>query len=318
MAQPTNTYDTYDGSTLIREDLHNIIYDISPTDTPVLSMAAQGSAESTLHQWLTDALEAASGTNARIEGDDKTAIAITAPSRLTNYTQISDKTVVLTGTEIVVNNAGTNDELSRQVARRALALKRDMETTLTGNYAAVAGDATTARTMRSLEAWYPTANSDRGTGGAAGTTTLAATDATTGDLRTIRESMLKNVLQLVYTAGGMPDTIVAGAVNKQRISGFSGNANREIDAKGKELVASIDVYSSDFGFALKVLPSRFCRARTVHILQSDMISVDYLRKFFQVPLAKTGDSEKRLVGAEYTLRVNNPNAHGVIADLSVT
>lgn len=317
MPQPTNTYDTYDGVNEIREDLHNIIYDISPTETPVLSMAGQGKATNTLHEWLTDALEAADGTNARIEGDDKDAVSIAAPSRLNNYTQISDKTVVITGTQGAVDNVG-GDELSRQVARRALALKRDMETIITGNQASVAGDATTARKLRSLEAWYPSANSSRGTGGAAGSTTAAATDSTTGDLRAIRETHLKDVLQKVWTSGGKPDTIIAGAVNKQRISGFAGNANRQIEAKGQELVTAIDVYSSDFGFALKVVPNRFSRVRTVHVLQSDMISLDYLRKFNQVPLAKTGDSEKRLVLAEYTLRMNNPLAHGVIADLSVT
>lgn len=317
MAQPVGSYDTYGGAKQIREDLHDIIYDISPTETPVLSMAAQGSATNTLHEWLTDALEAADGNNARVEGEDKDAVAIAAPSRLNNLTQISDKKVLVTGTESAVNNVG-GDQLSRQVARRALALKRDMETIITGNQASVAGDSATARKLRSLEAWYSSANSSRGASGVAGSSTAAATDATTGDLRSIRETHLKDVLQKVWTSGGKPDNIIAGAVNKQRISGFAGNANREVDAEDGKLYAAIDVYSSDFGFALKVMPNRFCRVRTVHVLESDMISVDYLRKFNQTPLAKTGDSEKRLLLAEYTLRMNNPLAHGVIADLSVT
>ncbi|TXH55208.1 MAG: phage head protein [Desulfurellales bacterium] len=317
MGQPTNTYDSYDGANATREDLHNIIYDISPTETPVLTLAAQGKATATLHEWLTDQLDAPDDTNARIEGDDKTANAITAPTRLQNYTQISDKTIVLSGTEQEVDNVGGN-ELGRQVARQALALKRDMDKIICGNQTIAAGDGSTARKLRSLEAWYASANSNRGAGGAAGSTTQAATDATTGDLRSIRESHLKDVLQKIYTSGGTPDTIVAAAVNKQRISGFSGNATRTKQAEDGELVAAIDVYSSDFGFALKVLPSRHVRARTVHVLQSDMISVDYLRRFNDTPLAKTGDSDKRLLLAEYTLRVNNPLAHGVIADLSVT
>jgi hypothetical protein len=314
--QPTNTYDSYDAVNSINEDLHQIIYDISPTETPILSMANQGVAKNTLHEWLTDALDAASGTNARIEGEDKDAQAVSAPTRLQNYTQISDKTVVLSGTEQAVDNAGSSDELARQIARKAQALKRDMETIIAGNQAAVAGDNTTARKLRSLEAWYPTANSNRGTGGAAGTTTLAATDATTGDLRAIRESHLKDVIQLVWIKGGNSDCVVAGGVNKQRISGFAGNANRNVDAEGGKLTAYVDVYASDFGKVMKIIPDRFSRARTVHVLDSEMISVDYLRKFYQTPLAKTGDSDKCLVGAEYTLRVNNPDAHGVIADLT--
>jgi hypothetical protein len=314
MTQPTNTYDSYDAANSINEDLHQIIFDISPTETPVLSMAAQGTATNTLHEWITDALEAVDGTNARIEGDDKSAQAVTAPSRLQNYTQISDKTLVLSDTARAVDNVGTEDELARQVAKKGQEVKRDMEAIITGNQAQVAGDATTARKLRSLEAWYIAGNSNRGTGGAAGSTTTAATDATTGDLRTLKETMVKDVLQKVWTAGGNPDKIVAGAINKQKISGFAGNANRVIQADEKKLVATIDVYNSDFG-VLDIIPDRFSRARTVHILQSDMISVDFLRQMYDKPLAKTGDSEKRLVGCEYTLRMNNQGAHGVVADL---
>lgn len=316
MGQPVNEFDSYDGNNSNREDLASVIYDISPTETPVLSMAAQGTATATLHEWLTDALDTASGSNARIEGEDKDAVAITAASRLVNYTQISDKTILLSGTQQAVNAVDYTGDLSRQVARKALALKRDMETILCGNQTSVAGDNTTARKLRSLEAWYPSANSDRGTGGVAGSSSAAATDATTGDLRAIRESMLKNVIQLVWTAGGNSDAIVAGGVNKQRISGFAGNANRETEATDGKLSAYIDVYASDFGRVMKIIPNRFSRARTVHVLDSEMLAVDYLRKFFQIPLAKTGDADKRLVGAEYTLKVNNPAAHGVIADLT--
>lgn len=315
MAQPTNTYDTYDGANTIREDLHDIIFDISPTETPVLSMAAQGEATNTLHEWVTDELAAVNGNNAQIEGNDKDGVAISAPSRLQNYTQISDKVVVLSGTQRSVNNVGTSDEFGRQIAKKGLELKRDMEAIITGNQAQVAGDATTARKLRSLEAWYPTANSSRGAGGAAGSTTQAATDATTGDLRAIKETLLKDVLQKVWLAGGNPDTIIAGAVNKQRISGFAGGANRQVMADDKKLVATVDVYVSDFG-TLKIVPNRFSRARTVHVMQSDMISVDFLRKMYEEDLAKTGDADKKLLGNEYTLRVNNPNAHGVVADLT--
>ncbi len=314
--QPVNEYDSYDGSKANREDLADIIYDISPTETPVLSMAAQGTATNSLHEWLTDALDTASGSNARVEGEDKDAVSITAPSRLNNITQISDKTILLSGTQQAVNAVDYNGDLSRQVARKAQALKRDMETIITGNQASVAGDLSTARKLRSLEAWYPSANSDRGAGGVAGSTTAAATDSTTGDLRAIRESNLKNVIQLVWTQGGNSDAIVAGGVNKQRISGFAGNSNRNSDASSDKLSAYIDVYASDFGKVMKIIPDRFSRSRTVHVLDSEMLGVDYLRKFFQYPLAKTGDADKRLVGAEYTLKMNNPNAHGVIADLT--
>lgn len=315
MSVPTNTYDTYGGRNAIREDLHDVIYNISPTETPFLSLAAEGTAENTLHEWLTDALDAPDGANARVEGEDKTAQSIAAPSRLQNYTQISDKTLVMSGTEQKVNTAGSKNEFARQIAKKGLALKRDMETILTGNQAQSAGAAgVTARTLRSLEAWYVDANADRGTGGASGSTTQAATDATTANLRMIKETNLKTVLQNVWNNGGNPDTIICGGTNKQRISGFAGNANRNIEADKKKLIAVIDVYESDFG-TLSIVPDRFSRSRTVHVLESDMVSVDWLRRMDKTALAKTGDADKELLIGEYTLRMNNPLAHGVIADL---
>ena len=84
-------YSTYDAANAINEDLHQTIYNIDPVDTPILSMAADGKATNTLHEWLTDALDAPDGANAQIEGDDATGTAITAPDRLVNYAQISRK-----------------------------------------------------------------------------------------------------------------------------------------------------------------------------------------------------------------------------------
>ena len=53
MAQPAQTYDTYD-ITGQREDLSNIIYDVSPTMTPFMSNIGRGKATHTLHEWQTD------------------------------------------------------------------------------------------------------------------------------------------------------------------------------------------------------------------------------------------------------------------------
>ena len=155
MAQPTNTFDTYD-SVGEREDLSDVIYSISPTDTPFLSSAAKTQATAVLHEWQTDSLEAASTSNAVIEGDEATSDASTATTRLSNSTQIMDKTVVITGTQESVDKAGRASELAYQIAKKAKELKRDMEAMLTTNNAEVEGNATTAREMGSLGAWVIT------------------------------------------------------------------------------------------------------------------------------------------------------------------
>ena len=314
MAQPAGTVDSYDMTASNREDLQDFIYNISPTETPFLTSINKMTAKATLHEWQTESLNAASGANARIEGDDAgTGVSVTA-TRVTNYTQISDKVVVVSGTQEVVDKAGKNSEMAYQTAAMIKELKRDMETIICGNQAAVAGDATTARKLRSLEAWYTT-NVSRGTGGASGSTTLAATDATTGDLRAFTEDFLKDSLQDIWTNGGDPDLIMLGATNKRVASAFAGNATRQIEATGKKLVTSIDVYVSDWG-SHRLVPNRFSRARTVHVLDTSMWGVGYLRPLKDYPLAKTGDSVKKQLLVEYTLCAKNQAASGVIADLT--
>ena len=152
MAQPTNTFDTYD-SVGEREDLSDVIYSISPTDTPFLSSAAKTQATAVVHEWQTDALAAASSSNAVIEGDEATLDASVATVRLSNSSQIMDKTVVITGTQESVDKAGRASEIAYQIAKKAKELKRDMEATITGNIAEVAGNATTARKMGTLGSW---------------------------------------------------------------------------------------------------------------------------------------------------------------------
>ena len=203
--------------------------------------------------------------------------------------------------------------MAYQVVKGGQEVKRDMEKIITGNQAIVTGNSTLAAAVRSLESWYTT-NTSRGTSGANGSTTAAATD---GDQRDIDESLLKDVLQQIFTSGGEPDMIMSGPINKQKISAFAGNATRFDNSEDKMLVTAIDVYVSDFG-TLKVMPNRFQRERTVHVLQTDLWATGFLRPFFQEELAKTGDSDKRLVGAEYTLEARNEAASGVIADLSTS
>lgn len=312
MAIPTNTFLTYDAKGN-REDLTNIIYDISPTLTPFTNSIGRTPVSNTLHEWQTDALAAASTSNARIEGDDKTGGSITATTRAQNRTQISDKTVVVSGRQRAMDPAGRDDELAYQVVKAANELKRDIESIATRNQAIGTGSSTAASTTRSLEAWY-TSNTSRGTSGANGSTTAAATD---GNQRTFTEDLLKDVLQKIFTSGGEPDMIMTGPINKQKLSGFAGNATRMEDAKDQKLVTSVDVYVSDFG-TLKVMPNRFQRERTVHVLQTDLWGLGFLRPYMEEDLAKTGDSDKKLVLAEWTLEARNQAGSGVVADLSTS
>ena len=314
MAQPTNTFDTYD-SIGEREDLSDVIYSISPTDTPFLSSAAKTKASAVLHEWQTDSLAAAASNNAVIEGDDVTLDAITATVRLSNSSQIMDKAIVITGTQEVVDKAGRASELAYQIAKKAKELKRDMEACLTGSIAEVAGDASTARKMGTLGAWVIT-NDDFGASGASGTG-LGNTARTDGTQRAFTESALKSVIKLVWNAGGDPSMIMVGPFNKQKLSGFTGNSTRFDAGADATLYTSVDVYASDFG-QLQVVPNRFSRDRDAWVLDMEFWGIAFLRDFTMHEIAKSGDSEKRQLLVEATLESRNEAASGLVADLTTS
>ena len=314
MAQPTNTFDTYD-SIGEREDLSDVIYNISPTDTPFLSSASKTKATAVLHEWQTDALAAASSTNAVIEGDEATADAITATTRLSNSSQIMDKVVTITGTQEAVDKAGRASEIAYQIAKAAKELKRDFESSLCANNAEVTGAAGTAREMGGIGAWVIT-NDVFGSGGASGAG-IGNTARTDGTQRVFTETQLKSVIKSVWNSGGNPQIIMVGPFNKQKLSGFTGNSTRFDAGADATLYTSVDVYASDFG-QTQVIPNRFSRDRDAWVLDMDYWGVAFLRDFSMHELAKTGDTEKRQLLVECTLEARNEGASGLIADLTTS
>lgn len=315
MTQATNTFDTYD-AVGIREDLQDVIYSISPTETPFMSAAAREQVKNTFHEWQTDSLAAAATDNAVIEGDEATLDASTATSRIGNYTQIMDKTVVITGTQEAVDKAGRASELAYQIAKKSKELKRDIESTLLTNQARAVGSSSAARTFASMGAWIAT-NSNKASDGTDPTASDGSDARNDGTQRALTEDMLKDVIKGTWNAGGNPSVIMVGPFNKQKISGFTGGNTRFDASEDKTLYTSIDVYSSDFG-DLEVVPNRFSRDRDALVLDMDYWSVGFLRDFTMHELSKTGDAEKRQILAELTLISRNEGASGGVFDLTTS
>ena len=213
--------------------------------------------------------------------------------------------------------AGKKSEIAYQVAKKGKELKRDIEFTLSQKQAPVASTGGTTRKTRALESWIGS-NASRGVSGSDHGSTFVVTDGTQRDLT---EAMVKSAVQSAWTAGGDPEMMLCGAVNKQNISSqFSGIATmyREQSGTGPgTIIGAADIYVSDFG-ELKVVPSRFSRDRTISIIQKDMWAIAYLRPFRVYDLAKTGDAEKRLLLSEYTLEGRNEAASAKVADLNTS
>jgi hypothetical protein len=313
MAQFSDTFDTYD-SIGEREDLSDVIYNISPTDTPFLSSAAKTKATAVLHEWQTDSLAAAVTNNQVIEGDEVTIDAISATTRLSNSCQIMDKAICITGTQEAVDKAGRASEIAYQIAKKAKELKRDLESSLTSNNAEVTGSATAARVAGGLRSWVAT-NDNMGTSGTSGG--AGNTAAGNGTQRVFTESLLKSVIKSVWNAGGNPTMIMVGPFNKQKLSGFTGNSTRFDAGADATLYTSVDVYASDFG-QLQVVPNRFSRDRDAWVLDMDYWGVAFLRDFTMHDIAKTGDADKRQLLLEATLESRNEAASGVVADVTTS
>lgn len=323
MANPVGTFQTYQ-ATGDREDLEDMIYRISPTETPFMTSAARTKATFTKHEWQTDALKSAVTSNQAVEGDTPTNTTVTPTTRLFNYTEIATYAFNISGTQQAVRPAGRAEEMAFQLVKYGQAIKRDMESALTGANSARAGTSGTARVTASLESWISTnwttqsSPTSAASPGFSTTGTLSPTDASLQV--TVSEANVKAIIRACWTAGGSPDTIMVGPYNKTKVSGFSGILTNNIFQKADGqavIIAAADGYVSDFG-QLKVIPNRFNRDRTLSVLDFEYWAVAYLRPFQQFALAKVGDSDQRQMLAEYCLVSRNEGASGKVADLATS
>ena len=315
MADVFSTYDAVGN----REDLSNMIYDISPMETPFVSGISKNTATATNHEWQTDSL-ATAANNAVIEGADATTTVSSPTTRLGNYTQISSKVPQVSRTQRQIDSAGRGDEMDYQVMKMAKELKRDQEVALLANKAKVAGSEVLARELAGIESWIATNTIVGATGSAA---TGDGTDArTAGTLTAFDEADLKTVLASCWDEGGNPDMIMLGSFNKQAMSAFvgggaSGPAQRNVDGDASRVNTAIDIYVSDFG-SLAVVPNRHQVQSSALVLEMDKWCLSTLANFQETPLAKNGDSDRVQLLSEYTLESKNEKASGAVYDNTIS
>jgi hypothetical protein len=317
MAQPTNTLDSYDVKG-IREDLGDVIYNISPEETPFYTACAKGKATNTFHEWQTDTLRS-SADNAHIEGDDTIAEARAVTSRLGSYTQIFKNAVTIPGTDMGLNKAGRAREMAYQVLKIAKEQKLDIEKALFANQARSAGSSIAARRLAGAPAWITT-NVDFQSGNGGANPTGDGTNARTDDGTPTAFSQTKfdNVMQQIWVSGGKPDSVYLSAYQMNIALGFTGNNNQRsnITAESEKVIKHMSVYVTPWG-TVEFKPTRENRGRDVFIMQDDMWGVGILRATKNEELAKTGDNEKRQVLTELTLICRNEAASGAVYDNSV-
>jgi len=269
-----------------REDLLDVVTNISPTETPKFSRFGKTKAQNTYHEWLTDSL-ASAAENKKIEGYDYSFSKLSARTRVGNYTQIFQTPVEVSDTQREVNTAGLEDEFSYQMAKGMKEHARDIEMALTTGTAA-SGASGTARSLKGVLAWITT-NVETGTG--TGTEALTA-------------SIFDGALQRAWDSGGTPETAYANGWQKRKISGLTTSNTRNVNADQKEVVIGIDVYDSDFG-RIKIVPDRFMTTSVIAILQNELWKVSVLRPTKKVDVAKVGSATRAVIETELTLESRN-------------
>ena len=324
-------YDLASSGDNVREDLTDVIYNISPTEVPLQANVGRGSSSNTKKEWQIDELESVDTSNAAIDGADFGSDSSDEAQRIGAYHQISIKYLSVSRRANIVNKAGRKSELAYQIAKKGKSLRRDVEAIACLGQATLAGNSSTASLSPGLGAWIKT-NTDRGGSGtdpALSNTTYGEPTTAPGDgtIRAADESLILALLKDAYVAGGNPNMIMVGPTMKQLFSNYMFSSSARIATQyqdqgpnnrgGISVVGAVDVYVSDFTI-LDIVPNRFQRERDMWILDTEYWEITYLDGYKTETIAKIGDAERRHILVDWSLKSNNEAASAVFADIDVT
>ena len=297
-----------------REDLLDMITNVDPYDTPWVTQAPKVTASHVVHEWLTDTLGSVDTTGA-VEGADYAYDTTTTPARVLNVTMILRQDIGVSETQRSVNPAGFKDAYAYEIQKATKRLAIKLEKIMFANLSSATGTSASARTMKNFQSMITT-NTAYVTAGAVGAAASAGI---------IGASDFNGMLQTIYEAGGNPEQVYVSPVVKRQISAFTiSQQNRNIAAVEKKLVASIDLYDSDFGL-IQVVVDRWIPQATntasaassstdvsgqVFFLQRSINRLAWLRPMAHSLIGKRGDSVAGIVVGEVTVEVLNEKANG--------
>lgn len=302
-----------------REELDDFVSLITPSDTPIYSMAGKEKAYSKHPEWEYEDLDT-TADNAQPEGNEYTYDSVAAPTRVGNYTQIFNKTFRFSGTQQAVDNAGNAEKRAHELMKKGKALRKDMEYSIVLNTASTNTD---PRRSGGLPTWL-TSNVSRNSGSSGGFVGGVTTVETTGTLRAWTKPLTDAVLQSIYQNGGDVTTVVCSPYNKGVFATFMSDTNvaafRYAAGKGTNtIIGTADIYESPWGpvkvMANRVMSTAAATARRVFALDPAMVKWMTLRAIQEDKVAKTGDAENGVLIAEGCLKVVNEKGIGVVADV---
>lgn len=330
-------------SGMIHEDVLNSIADISKISLPFTERAGVASHSNQNFTWPMDKLRAPVTTGQRIDGSDTTGDDTKNGRRVGNHSEIRTKRLPVSTRAQAVNTIGYANALARQITERMQEMKRDVEATALSNNASVEGTDIAAGVTAGLNAWLTSLDVDgnaasdpnvlRGAIGADGGWDATDTDglvaaATPGTVRAIAESLIRDVVEGIYSKGGEPSTIMVPPKLKRRISEYLFTSSARVatmindapngSAPERKAQGSVDLFITDFG-SLELVPNRLqlpitTNNHTAYVLDWSFVQLSYLSGYTVEPLAKVGLADNRQLMVDWGLRVGNWDAIGGVAD----
>jgi hypothetical protein len=327
MTQVAGTTDTFD-SAVLKESLDSVMWDLFPTDTYFQNTIDKTDVKNTQHQWVFDTL-AAAANNKQVQGDDVTYATLATAVRVSNYTQIARKPILLSDTYAEGVDVVGKNPMGRAVMKAMKEYKRDVEFDLLGRQGSSAGASATASASGGVCAWIwgitAVAGSEGNTvlpttAGTNGNTTfttpayaaaavIGQTDGTTA-ASTVTLVDITAAAELAWIDGGEPDVIIASSSQKKYIDAMTSLATRTADIGATDkltIQGSANIIVTSFG-TFKVVLSRYLNRTTTLVMQMDKWAMGQLRAPKVKDMAKTGDASKKLIVGEYTLVARNPNS----------
>lgn len=304
----------------IKEDISDVITNISPTLTPFQSLLKSEKVANTVFGWQEDSLNAVAD-NAQLEGFTASDDTVIPTVLRQNYTQIMAKTVNVTATADAVATYGRAKETAYQLSKKAAELKREFEYALVGKAQnAAAGDGSTARTFANMFGTY--------VGGASviDSSVTVTTDSDSGTAGNqagpLTEANVLAANQKLYEAGSDASIIMVKPADSLIVSAFAQAAGRYREITNgtsgdKTLVNAINLYVSPFG-EQKVVINRWLKADRCLIFKPEMIRLATLRPFTRELLAKTTDGDRHLIVGEFSMKVLNSKGVAQITNLTGT
>lgn len=289
-----------------KEDVSDIITNITPTKVPFQSMIGSEKVRNTLFQWQEDELRAVQ-VNAKVEGFTASDATLSPTTMRNNVTQILEKTIKVSETADAIDTYGRARESAYQLSKAGAEVRRDLEHAFVGTgQTKVDGDSSTARKFAGFQAQV-----------FSGHINYTGTTGTPAVNNPLDETTVLATLQELYSAGADPSVMMVTPSNSLIVAAFAKAAGRyrelENGSNDRAIINAIDLYVSPFG-EIKVVLNRFLKDGDTLVFDPEMWKQCTLRNWTRETLAKDGDNMKMMIVGEFSLKHRNQKASAVIRE----